>query len=205
MSTPTITGEWWEHSPPACVALVQILASVPYVGWVWCWFLLSPWGSLVFPSPHKPTFPNSNSTRNGRQRTTRWMCQTHTHSLFVSLVKWEERRFNDLSGVCKYSEEVARKETPTCLNLIPIFLYPRNTQIVTGYTSVVVLPLNGYLFVNYITLVYFSFRFQQIFLFQSTAVFALFTYQWWDMRLLWWVRWMEKTDSERRCIDKSQL
>ena len=71
----------WEHSPPTCVALVEILASVPYVGWVWCWFLPSPWGSPVFPSPHKPTFPTSNSTRNGRQRTTRWMCQTHTHLL----------------------------------------------------------------------------------------------------------------------------
>ena len=102
-------------------------ATVPYVGWVWCWFLLSPRGSLVFPSPYKPTFPNSISTRNGRQRTTRWMCQTCTHSLFASLGRWEERRLDDLSGVCKYSREAARKETPTCLNLIPIFLYPRNT------------------------------------------------------------------------------
>ena len=30
--------------------------------------------SPVFPSPQKPTFPNSNSTRNGRRRTTMSMC-----------------------------------------------------------------------------------------------------------------------------------
>ena len=28
----------------------------------------------VFPSPQKPTLPNSNSTRNDRRRTTLWMC-----------------------------------------------------------------------------------------------------------------------------------
>ena len=45
--------------------------STPYVGWVCCWLLVlsfaprgfSP-GTPVFPSPQKPTFPNSNSTRN---------------------------------------------------------------------------------------------------------------------------------------------
>ena len=31
-------------------------------------------GTLVFPSPQKPTFPDSSSTRNGRQRTKMWMC-----------------------------------------------------------------------------------------------------------------------------------
>ena len=30
-------------------------------------------GALVFPS-QKPSFPDSNSTRNGRQRTKMWMC-----------------------------------------------------------------------------------------------------------------------------------
>ena len=29
---------WWEHSPPTNVARVRILASMPYVGWVCCWF-----------------------------------------------------------------------------------------------------------------------------------------------------------------------
>ena len=60
---------WWEHSPPTNVAQVQILVSTPYVGWVCCWF--SPnaprgfsLGTPVFPPPQKPTFPNSNSTRN---------------------------------------------------------------------------------------------------------------------------------------------
>ena len=66
-------AQWWEHSPPTNVARVQIPASTPYVGWVCCW--LSPLlrevsgyygfpGTTVFPSPQKPTFPNSNSTRN---------------------------------------------------------------------------------------------------------------------------------------------
>ena len=31
-------AQWWEHSPPANVARVQIPASTPYVGWVYCWF-----------------------------------------------------------------------------------------------------------------------------------------------------------------------
>ena len=30
----------WEHSPSANVARVQIPATTPYVGWVWCWFSL---------------------------------------------------------------------------------------------------------------------------------------------------------------------
>ena len=34
-----------------------------------------PLSTPVYPSPQKPTFPNSNSTRNsGRGRTTLWMC-----------------------------------------------------------------------------------------------------------------------------------
>ena len=31
-------AQWWEHSPPTNVARVWILASMPYVGWVCCWF-----------------------------------------------------------------------------------------------------------------------------------------------------------------------
>ena len=31
-------AQWWEHSPAANVARVQIPASTPYVGWVYCWF-----------------------------------------------------------------------------------------------------------------------------------------------------------------------
>ena len=62
-------AQWWEHSPPTNVARVQISASTPYVGWVCCWFssLLREGffpGTPVFPSPQKPTFLNSNSTRN---------------------------------------------------------------------------------------------------------------------------------------------
>ena len=66
-------AQWWEHSPPTNVARVQIPASTPYVGWVCCWFspllqkVFSP-GTPVFPSPHKPTIPNSNSIWNARTR-----------------------------------------------------------------------------------------------------------------------------------------
>ena len=62
-------AKWWERSPPTNVARVQILALTPYVGWVCCWF--SPLLCEVFlrvpqfsPLLKKPTFPNSNSTRN---------------------------------------------------------------------------------------------------------------------------------------------
>ena len=65
----TRMAQWWEHSPPNNVARVQIPASTPYVG---VEFVV---GSLpcserfslntpAFPCPQKPTFSNSNSTRN---------------------------------------------------------------------------------------------------------------------------------------------
>ena len=61
-------AQWWERLPPTNVARVQVPASTPYVGWVCCGSLpcsrgFSP-GTPVFPSPQKPTFLNSNSTRN---------------------------------------------------------------------------------------------------------------------------------------------
>ena len=31
-------AQWWEHSPLTNAARVQIPASTPYVGWVYCWF-----------------------------------------------------------------------------------------------------------------------------------------------------------------------
>jgi len=75
-------AQWWEPWPPTNVALVQILASMPYVVCGLSLFLVlsfaprcfSP-GTLVFSSPQlKPTFPKSNSTRNGRQRTNVIIC-----------------------------------------------------------------------------------------------------------------------------------
>ena len=64
-------ARWWERSPPTNVARVQIPAST---GNGTCGLSLllvlsfaprgfSP-GTQVFPSPQKPTFPNSNSFRN---------------------------------------------------------------------------------------------------------------------------------------------
>ena len=61
------------RSPPINVARVRILASTPYVGWVYCRFSplhLAPrgfsTGTSVFSSPLKPTLSNSNSIWNAR-------------------------------------------------------------------------------------------------------------------------------------------
>ena len=37
-STRVMVGQWWEYSPSTNVARVQIPTSLPYVGWVCCWF-----------------------------------------------------------------------------------------------------------------------------------------------------------------------
>ena len=75
-------AQWWEYSPPSAyqcgpgsnpdvdaicrLSLLLILSFAPGG------FSLS---TPVFPSPQKPTFPNSNSTRNqARWRTILWMC-----------------------------------------------------------------------------------------------------------------------------------
>ena len=66
-------AQWWEHLPPTNVAQVQLLASTPYVGW-FLMLVLSlalrgfSSGTPVFPSPQKPTLPNSNSIWNA------WAC-----------------------------------------------------------------------------------------------------------------------------------
>ena len=65
-------AQWWEHSPLTNVARVQIPASIPYVGWVYCWFsaLLREVFRRVLrfsPSKKNPTFPNSSYISNGSQ------------------------------------------------------------------------------------------------------------------------------------------
>ena len=82
-------AQWWERLPPTNVARVQILASMPYVGWVCC--LFSPLLQEVFlrvlwfyPSPQKPTFSNSNSTRNQVDLEPLCRCAT-CKSLFIYL------------------------------------------------------------------------------------------------------------------------
>ena len=77
----------WEHSPPINVARVQILASTPYVG---VEFVV---GSLPcsegffsgysgFPLSSKPTFSNSNSTRNQVDKEPLCGCAT-SKSLYI--------------------------------------------------------------------------------------------------------------------------
>ena len=81
-----MTQSWWERSPPTNVARVQIPASTSNVSWVCCWFsplLLSP-GSPLFPSPQKPTFSNSNSTRD--QADEERLCGYPTSKLLLLLL-----------------------------------------------------------------------------------------------------------------------
>ena len=83
-------AQWWERSPPTNVARVQIPPSTPYVGWVCLLLVLSfaprgfPPGTPVFPSPQKPVFSNSNSTRNQVDEEPLCGCAT-SKSLFIYL------------------------------------------------------------------------------------------------------------------------
>ena len=59
--------QWWEHLSPSNVARVQILVSMPHVGWLCCWFspLSIPRGfsldTQVFPSPYCQTQKTVNT------------------------------------------------------------------------------------------------------------------------------------------------
>ena len=101
--------------PPTNVARVQILASTPYVGWTCCWF--SPLrgfssATLVFPSPQKPTFPNSNSTRNQVDEEPLRGCDTSNHYyLFILLLK--QSRILNLTENLEWALENADMLTTT--------------------------------------------------------------------------------------------
>ena len=76
--------------PPLMWCGVQIPVFAPYVGWVSSWLVLSfaprgfsP-GTPVFFSPQKPTFLNSNSTRNQVDEEPLCGCAT-SKSLFIYL------------------------------------------------------------------------------------------------------------------------
>ena len=72
--------QWWERLPLTNVTRVQISASTPYLGWVFCW--LSSSLREVFrhvlkfsPLSKKQHFQiPCNSTRNGKRKTFMWMC-----------------------------------------------------------------------------------------------------------------------------------
>ena len=51
-------AQWWEHSPLTNVARVQIPASTPYVGWVWCWFSPLLWEVFLQVLPLSPLVKN---------------------------------------------------------------------------------------------------------------------------------------------------
>ena len=77
---------------PTDVARVRVSAAKSYVGSVSCWFSLllreiSPRVLRTYPLPQKPTFPNSNSTRNGtEERHKEPLCGCATSkSLFIYL------------------------------------------------------------------------------------------------------------------------
>ena len=89
-------AQWWEHSPLTNVAWVQIPPSMPYVGWVCCWF--SPLLREVFlwVLRFSPLLKNQYfqiPIRPGiRRRTTMWMCYLqiviYLFILFISSV-WQ--------------------------------------------------------------------------------------------------------------------
>ena len=89
-------AQWWEHSPSTIVAQVQIPVSMPYVGWVCCWF--SRFLSERFFSWYS-CFPHSSKTNiskfqfdqeSGRRRTTMWMCYLQIVMIFIYLVSLSE-------------------------------------------------------------------------------------------------------------------
>ena len=77
--------QWGERSPPTNMAWVQVPASTPLCG---LRLLLVPRGfspvTPVFPSPQKPTLPNSNSTRNQVDKEPLCGCAT-SKSFFLDL------------------------------------------------------------------------------------------------------------------------
>ena len=75
-------AQWWERLSPTSVTQVQIPASMPYVGWVCCWF--SPVLREVSPLLKKQLFPNSSSTRNQVDEEPLCGCAT-SKSLFIYL------------------------------------------------------------------------------------------------------------------------
>ena len=73
-------AQWWEHSPPTNVAWVQILAMMPYVGWVCCWFSPLLWEVFLWVLQFSPLLKNQHfqipifDQGSGRRRKTLWMC-----------------------------------------------------------------------------------------------------------------------------------
>ena len=83
-------AQWWEPSPSTSVARVQLTPGVDAICGLSLFLVLSftlrgfsP-GTPVSPSPQKPTFPNSNSTRNQVDEEPLCGCAT-CKSLFIYL------------------------------------------------------------------------------------------------------------------------
>ena len=70
----------WERSPPTSVAQVQIPASTPYLGWVYCWFspLLERFfsGDSGFPLSESNISKFQFDQESGRRRTALCGCAT---------------------------------------------------------------------------------------------------------------------------------
>ena len=85
-------AQWWERSPPTNVSRVLFPDPASYVSWVCCRFstllreVFSP-GTPVFPSPHKPTFLNSNLIWIIVKHfiMSPWLGWLRKHSLFLTL------------------------------------------------------------------------------------------------------------------------
>ena len=102
-------AQWWEHSPPNNVVRVQIPTSTPYVGveFVVDSLPCSERFSLNTPAfrcPQKPTFSNSNSTRNQIDKEPLCECTT-SKSLYICiyyyiylLLNWSRLDFHRSQG-----------------------------------------------------------------------------------------------------------
>ena len=135
-------AQWWEHSPPNNVARVQIPASTPYVG---VEFVV---GSLpcserfslntpAFPCPQKPTFSNSNSTRNRIDKEPLCGCAT-SKSLYIFiyyytylLLNWSRLDFHRSVGHPR--EETVRGRSAGSFNEQRLIIKPTSHLLSKSY------------------------------------------------------------------------
>ena len=73
-----MVAQWWEHLPPTNVALVQILASMAYVGWVFCWFSRLSWEVFLRVLRFSSLLKNQRFFSNGPIRVKRFLWRNNS-------------------------------------------------------------------------------------------------------------------------------
>ena len=138
----TRMAQWWEHSPPNNVARVQIPASTPYVGGEFvvgslpCFERFSL-NTPAFPCPQKPTFSNSNSTRNRIDKEPLCGCAT-SKSLYIFiyyytylLLNWSRLDFHRSVGHPR--EETVRGRSAGSFNEQRLIIEPTSDLLSKPY------------------------------------------------------------------------